>query len=254
MASSWWRHHFDEAYLRLHDPLFPEAESRQQAGALLELLGLPCGSRILDAPCGWGRHANLLAGAGHDVVGADLSGHFLIRAARDGADAPPAGADPARYAAADLRHLPFPDASFDAVVNIYTSLGLFEDEADDLRLLREARRVLRPEGRFLLESMHRDEVMAGYAERDAWTLPDGTEVRVRRRFDPVAGVSHEVLRWRRGADEGLKRHSLRLRTASDVDRLLRAAAFEPVAWYGDWDGSALLRDSERLIVVAARSV
>lgn len=251
MASSWWRHHFDEAYLRLHDPLFPEAESRRQAGALLELLGLPLGARILDAPCGWGRHANLLAGAGLDAVGADLSPDFLLRAARDGAqDADAAGR--ARYAAADIRYLPFPDAAFDAVINVHTSLGLFEDEADDLRLLGEARRVLRPGGWFLLESMHRDDVMTSYAERDAWTLPDGTEVRVRRRFDPVAGVSHEVMRWRRGAEEGEKRHSLRLRTATEVRRLLHAASFEPLSWYGDWDGSPLRRDSECLIVVAQR--
>lgn len=213
---------------------------------MLELLGLPQGSRVLDAPCGWGRHANHLARAGHAVVGADLSPFFLRRAAADAEH----DASCARYAAADLRFLPFIDGAFDAVINVFTSLGLFEEDEDDRRALSEVRRVLRPGGLFLLESMHRDDVMAAYAERDRWTLPDGTEVRVRRRFDPVRSISYEVLCWRRGDQEGEKRHALRLRTATEVDYLVRAAGLRPAARYGDWDGSAFHRDSERLILVA----
>ncbi|MEX0890861.1 MAG: class I SAM-dependent methyltransferase, partial [Gemmatimonadota bacterium] len=133
--------------------------------------------------------------------------------------------------------------------NVYTSLGLFLDDAEDVAALAEARRVLKPGGSLLLESMHRDEVMAGYAERDRWVLPDGTEVRVRRRFDPVKGVSQERLRWRRGEERGRKAHALRLRTATEIDRLLHAAGFERVTYFGGWGGQPLRRDSESLIAV-----
>jgi ubiquinone/menaquinone biosynthesis C-methylase UbiE len=177
--------------------------------------------------------------AGLEAYGADLSVALLRRA--------PA---PGRYAAADIRHLPFADRSFDAVVNVYTSLGLFLDDAEDVAALAEARRVLKPAGALLLESMHRDEVMAAYAERDRWVLPDGTEVRVRRRFDPVTGISRERLRWRRGGERGRKQHALRLRTATEIDALLRAAGFARVDYFGGWDGRALRRTSESLIAVA----
>ena len=113
--------------------------------------------------------------------------------------------------------------------------------------------MLRPGGVFLLESMHRDDVIAAYAERDAWSLPDGTEVRVRRRFDPVAGVSHESLRWRRGGASGRKAHSLRLRTATEIAGLLAAAGFVDVAYFGGWDGRPLRHDSPQLIAVARAS-
>src|SRR5207249_8700768 len=66
-------------------------------------------------------------------------------------------------------------------------------DLEDLRALREVVRVLVPGGVFLLESMHRDDVVASYGEKDAWMLPNGTRVEVRRRFDPVSGVSHEDL-------------------------------------------------------------
>lgn len=244
----WWRGYFDDDFFRLHDPLFPEADSRREVAAMRELLGLPVGARILDAPCGWGRHTRLFAESGLTAVGADLS-IDLLRRAHAGRARRPRRRQAESYVACDLRFLPFADHSFDAVVNVFTSLGLFGTDRDDLRALREARRVLAHGGPFLLETMHRDEVIAAYAERDAWTLPDGTQVEMRRRFDPVSGVSREVMRWRRGSQTGEKRHALRLRTATEIDALLRAAGFRGREYYGGWEGQRFTRRSERLIVI-----
>lgn len=248
MSEPWWRSYFDDAFFDLHDALFKESASRREVSAMRELLALPVGARVLDVPCGWGRHTELLAQAGLAAFGADLSFPLLRRAPRQ-----PYADGPARYAAADLRELPYADGAFDAVLNVFTSLGLFLDDAEDLRALVEARRVLRPGGAFLLESMHRDDVIAAYAERDRWQLPDGTEVRVRRRFDPVTGISHERLRWRRGDKAGRKQHALRLRTATEIAGLLAAAGFEAVSWFGGWSGRALRHDSPHLIAVARKS-
>jgi ubiquinone/menaquinone biosynthesis C-methylase UbiE len=244
-ATPWWRTYFDDRYFEMHDPLFSEQRSRREVAGMRELLGLPVGAHVLDAPCGWGRHAALLAEAGCRVVGADIS-HDLLRRAVPRASIGPAPV----YAAADIRFLPFADASFDAVLNVFTSLGLFLSDADDITALREARRVLRPGAALLLESMHRDDVIASYAERDAWSLPDGTQIRVRRRFDPVSGISRERLKWRRGEESGRKAHALRLRTATEVDALLRAAGFRDVAYHGDWDGVPFHHRAESLIAVA----
>jgi SAM-dependent methyltransferase len=248
VATPWWRHHFAETYLRLHGPRFDEAANRQEVAAVLDLLGLPLGSCVLDLPCGWGRHANLLGEAGQDTFGADLSPVFLAKASADGR----ARGLTTRFAAADMRELPFRDGSFDAVVNLYSSLGLFLDDPEDVRALAEARRVLRSGGRFLLETMHRDDVVANFAARDAWRLPDGTEVRVRRRFDPVRGISYESLRWRRKRANGQMRSAFRVRTATELDGLLRAAGLRPVLWLGGWKGSPFRANSARLIVVSQR--
>jgi SAM-dependent methyltransferase len=208
----------------------------------------------------------LLAESGCEVVGADLSYDLLRRAAtaESGHEAEfqgaaefqgederePASLVPPAYAAADIRFLPFADATFDAVLNVCTSLGLFNHDDDDIAALREARRVLRSGGALLLESMHRDDVIASYAERDRWSLPDGTEVSVRRRFDPVTGVSRERLMWRRGDESGRKQHALRLRTATEIDALLRSAGFGDVTYYGDWSGSPFHHRAECLVALA----
>src|SRR4051812_44817452 len=95
---AWWRNYFDDAYFDLHDPLFEEQRSRSEASAIREMLGLSVDSRVLDAPCGWGRHTTLLAEAACDTFGADLSYELLAHAPTDTG---------ARYTAADIRYLPY---------------------------------------------------------------------------------------------------------------------------------------------------
>jgi hypothetical protein len=75
-------------------------------------------------------------------------------------------------------------------------------------------------------------------------------VRVRRRFDPVTGISEERLRWRNGSQQGEKRHALKLRTAGEVDALLGAAGFARRRYFGNWNGSPLTHRSPHLIAIA----
>ena len=245
--AGWWDDYFDERFVEIYAPLLPEERTRAEVAGAIELLGLPVGARILDLGCGWGRHAVGLARAGYRVTGLDLSAALLEHARR--------AARRARvrvdWVRADARELGF-DAEFDAVVSLFSSLGYFPDEADDLRVLQGVRAALKPGGDFLLETMHRDRVVRDYAERDWWEGPGGEIVRVEREFDAVAGLSRERLHWRRGAEEGEKYHEIRVRSASEWARLLAAAGLEPAGWYGGWEGEAFTADAEQLIVRARR--
>ncbi len=246
---------FDDAYYRLLEPFHPEGEARRETGALRELLGLSQADRLLDLGCGWGRHLRLLAAAGHEVVGVDLSLPLLRRAVRAAPNPvrDEGGGDRAvapALVAGDMLRLPLADGSFDAVIHLATSLGLFLDDALAARALAEARRVLRPGGRFLMEGMHRADVEAHFAARDRWTLEDGTEVRARRRWDLEGGISHEVLRWDGPAGSGTKRHSLRIRSAGEVEALVAAAGLQVTDCCGGWGGEPFRSDAPRLIVLA----
>ena len=85
--ADWWKSYFDAQYLREYEPLFTPERDRQEVARLIEILGLPSGARILDVPCGQGRHAHLLAEAGFDVDGLDYSQHLLDKAKQRGTDA-----------------------------------------------------------------------------------------------------------------------------------------------------------------------
>ncbi|HUE77185.1 MAG TPA: class I SAM-dependent methyltransferase [Longimicrobiales bacterium] len=243
---------FDDDYRRLLEPFHPEVETRHEVAALRELVALAQDDRILDLGCGWGRHLSLLASAGHDVTGVDLS-PALLRQVPPVRDPEPGSGDDARrpsLAAGDMRALPFADATFDVVLNLATSLGLFLEDDPARSALAEACRVLRPGGRLLIEGMHRDDVIAHFAPRARWRLEDGTEVRARRRFNPLRGVSHEVLRWRGPDGDGVKRHALRIRSATEIAGLLESAGFEGLHAFGDWYGTPFGPADSRLLILA----
>ncbi|GED90369.1 hypothetical protein TNCT6_74540 [Streptomyces sp. 6-11-2] len=118
-----------------------DAGMRRQGRALDALLGEERVA-VLDCSCGIGTQAIGLALLGHRVTGTDLGPRAAARAAREAADRNPT----LPAAAADMRHLPFPDARFDAVVRADNSLPHLLTERDVHTALAEMRRVLRPGG------------------------------------------------------------------------------------------------------------
>src|SRR6266513_5807253 len=79
--SEWWRSWFGRGYLALYDETLGE-RTPVEIDQLEALLQLRPPRRILDLPCGQGRHAIELARRGYDVTGVDLS-PFLLKIAAD---------------------------------------------------------------------------------------------------------------------------------------------------------------------------
>ncbi|MHB1312407.1 MAG: class I SAM-dependent methyltransferase, partial [Gemmatimonadaceae bacterium] len=170
-VSNWWQRYFDAGYLREYEPMFDLTEDRRQVARLLDLLELPTGARVLDCPCGQGRHAHLLAEAGLDVDGVDYSAPLIEKARARGTGRT------LRYRKADMRRLPAGwTGRFDAVVNLFTSFGFFDNPRDDAVVIGEFARMLKPGGVLLWHGGDRDGVMAKFLSRDWWTTSDGTLV------------------------------------------------------------------------------
>jgi SAM-dependent methyltransferase len=240
----WYQSYFDDAVLRLYRSLLDPEEARRETAAILDWLGLPLGANVLDVGCGWGRHALLLAEAGLEVTGVDLSPAALIAAA---ASAREAGLS-IRWESRDMRVLGF-EAEFDAALSLFSSLGYFLSDDEDLRVLQGIRRALRPGGLLLLETMHRDSFVSGFQPRERWEGVEGGPVEVERDFDPVAGVNRERLTW---PDGRVKEHAMRIRTATEWVRLLEAAGFEIRELFGGWEEEPLLPTSPVLLLLARR--
>src|SRR5215217_6384320 len=162
-----WDAFFSDFYLRAYAADERAGEAEAQALAAARLTGCPEGGDLLDVPCGFGRHAVPLAAAGYRVVGVDRSAALLEEARRRAG-----GTRWPKLTRADYRELPFGDASFDAAVNLFSSLGYLGDEADT-RVLGEIRRVLRPGGRLVVEMSHRDWVVRSFHEQDWRLLGEG---------------------------------------------------------------------------------
>ena len=109
---------------------------------------LVAGRDTLDIACGAGYGSALLARHAAKVVGADLSQEAI-----DHARTTYASVANLAFTRADCSSLPFPDASFDAVVSFET----IEHVSAQEKFLTEVRRVLRPEGLFVLSSPNKFE-------------------------------------------------------------------------------------------------
>jgi SAM-dependent methyltransferase len=249
MSSEWWNDYFDEDFLRIYRHLLPDREAPEAVASIVELVRLEPGSLVLDLACGWGRHAVELARLGLRVIGLDRS-EFLLRHARHTA----APGESIEWVQADMRELPF-RGGFAVVLSLFSSLGYFVSDEEDVRVLQGVRTILDSDGYFILETMHRDASVREYAERDWWWGEDGERVWVEREFDPIRGVTRETLRWlRRDGTGGEKLHAARVRTATEWDRMLQAAGLRPVGWYGGWGLNPFEYTSESLIVVARPAV
>lgn len=238
-----WDAVFDQTYLRFYGPFLDDERARAEATGAVRLAGLEAGADVLDCPCGYGRHAQVLAELGYRVIGVDRSQTQLDEARRRiGA------AEWPRLVRADYRELPFEGGSFDAALNLFTSLG-YLDRAGDVAVLSELRRVLRAGGRLVVETMHRDRLARVYTPRVWDRLPDGSVFVQERQFDPVAGTiatTYEIL----GDDPVERRFVHRVYTAGEWDVMLSEAGFAERRYFGGWDDEPLTPDS-RLIVVAS---
>jgi SAM-dependent methyltransferase len=240
--SEWWRTWFGPGYLALYDDYLAE-RTPVEIDRLEALLALRPPLRILDLPCGQGRHAIELARRGYDVTGVDLS-PFLLKVAEERARA-----DGIRlhWLDGDMRE-PIAGERFDLVLNLFTSLGYFADEADDRKVVDAAAAMLVPGGRFLLEVINGERLMARFQEREWFTVGQAAVVE-RRSLDRTARrmVVERTVTTPDATEVNL--HAIRLYDGRDVSGIMRSAGFGRVDLYGDWSGEALTPDSLRVLAV-----
>jgi SAM-dependent methyltransferase len=235
----------DKQYLRTVLAEKPPAQSAAEAVAAARLAGCPPGARILDAGCGNGRHAVELARAGYGVVGLDGSAALLAAARRD----LHAGRRP-QFVRGSYGTLPFAPRSFDAVLCLGTALG-YLGEAADRAALREFRRVLAPDGRVLIETMHLDELGARLREHEERALPSGDVLRFERRFDPARRMLHETQRLENGTgDRSPRSYELRVYAEHELRRMLEQAGFAVVARHATLAGEGEPSPVTALVLVA----
>jgi SAM-dependent methyltransferase len=180
----WPRQYFGAAYAALAERFAPDpgARTRRDLATIRAVMAqhLAPGPRILDIPCGTGRHAAALARDGLDVIGLDLQPGYLRAARAEGLNA---------GAAADMRALPIATGSIDLVLNMWNSLGYFLDAAQEAATLAEFRRVLRPGGLVLVQQ----DLDAPAALEGRWVqhmkapLGEGALLLVRQVPDAAAG-------------------------------------------------------------------
>ncbi len=225
LDGDWWAKIFDRIYLVTDaDIALNEELTRREVDLIADVLGLERDDVVLDLCCGNGRHSLELARRGYrNVVGLDYSTE-LLQVARERAEAEGLRV---RFKHGDARNLPFPSNTFDAVIMMGNSFGYFADPLDDLRVLREVHRVLRPYGKFLLDVADGDFLRRNFERYSVERLHDGLMVVRERELDGHGNrlVSRELVIGRDQRVIADRIYAVRLYDYPTLRSLLQKAGF-----------------------------
>ena len=145
----WWCRIFNSIYLKTDaDVVDDRSITAKEIDLFSRILNIKPEDYILDLSCGQGRHSLELARRGFlNVEGLDRS-RYLIQRAKTQAKIEGVNV---KFREGDARKLPYHPDSFDVVMIMGNSFGYFETIQDDLRVLEEVFRVLKPWGKLLID-------------------------------------------------------------------------------------------------------
>lgn len=242
MASDWFASWFDSPYYHVLYQSHDDKEARHFIDNMLQSLNLPEQARVLDLACGKGRHARYLAEKGFDVTGLDIS---------------PASISYARhfeherlaFYQHDMR-LPFRINYFDGIVNVFTSFGYFDTDADHVRTLINVQKGLKPQGLFLLDYFNSAWVRSHLVRYEEKTL-DGIDFKLRKTIR--SGRVYKRVEFTTGGRKFVFRERVRLFTLADFQQMFEAAGLEIKEILGGYDLHPFDPvHSQRLLLIAQK--
>ena len=226
----WWYRIFNRLYLKTDGDVVDDSHiTAAEIDLVVEALDLGVQDRILDLCCGQGRHALELTRRGFRCAeGLDRS-HYLIQRARERAKQE---ALAVKFREGDARKLPYKADQFDAVLIMGNSFGYFETVHDDLRVLREVLRVLKPWGKLLIDIADGDYLRSNYQSR-SWEWIDKNLFVCRERSlssDAERLVSREVVTHVARGVIADQFYAERLYCRESLGKLLQEAGFIEISF------------------------
>lgn len=256
--SEWWREengYFGPFYLKGDtfrddaanaEPSL-EGRTRYEVNGLEALLCIRGGLRVLDCPCGYGRHSIELGNRGYIVVGVDLNNAHLQKANFENVH------PYVQFAKGNMLDLTY-ENEFDIVINVFASFGFFDTDELNKRVLMNFYRALKPGGKFL---MHIDANISGILNLTEQCvseklLKNGEVLRIKDVYFP--DTKRLIGSWTLvGPLESVTRgYSVRIYQWREFEELCLDVGFSDVEVYGDWSGSPYSEDSADMIVIARK--
>lgn len=250
-----WVLHAD-LWVRVLESMLDRA--RKEVEAVVKVFskhGVPEGGRVLDLCCGIGRHSVHLAAKGYRVVGVDLSPTLIDRAkelARSlGVE------ERATFVVADARRvveaLEEHAGTFDAVINMYTSLGYYDEEVNEL-ILRNARSLSKPGGLLIIDVVNRDWIVRNF-QRVSLSAFGDLEVLELRELDAETSTLHCTFKFYERRGEDLKHRAtvnarLRLYSLHELVAILRKTGWAYLEAYGSLNLEPFTVWSSRIVAIA----
>jgi D-alanine-D-alanine ligase len=228
----WWKTLFDDLYLKTDARSVCDQEiSTREVDLVCSLLSPGLKDSILDMCGGQGRHSLELWRRGYtDCTVVDYS-HHLVDLGKKEARKRNCNV---RFMQGDARYTGLSSTSFDHVLILGNSLGYMPDERDDGRILKEARRLLKPDSAVLVDVTDGDKIVEELSP-NAWHEVDEDLVVCRQReLNGNRIKAREMVFSRR---KGLVRdqtYAIRVYRPDELAELVHQAGFTDVSIHRDF--------------------
>ncbi len=242
---NWYEEWFDSP---LYEKLYAYRDD-EEAARLADLLEqeLPVNRypHVLDLGCGRGRHSLNMARRGYNVTGVDLSEHAIQKA---GQRAKKEGLH-IDFRIHDMR-LPL-NEQFDIILNLFTTFGYFDDDAQNIRVLKAMSRMLRPAGCLVIDYLNASGVRQTLIPFEKGTI-DSLDYEIARKIDKSAGMVVKEMKFRR--PDGVTREyeeRVKLYDYHWFQEHLSRQGLALTRCFGDYSGALFNpKSSERLVIFA----
>jgi len=205
---------------------------------LTNYLNVPENGKILDLACGKGRHAIYLNQIGYNVTGVDLSKNSI---------------DHAKQFENETLHFNVHDMckpyheKFDAVFNLFTSFGYFENEEDNLNTIKAIKANLNETGFGVIDFLNSDYIIDNLVEENTKTV-QGIDFKQKRRVEN-GYIIKDIFFTAEGKDFEFQER-VRALTLADFETLFKKAGVYLLDVFGDYKLNKYHKSSsQRLILI-----
>ncbi len=160
-TNQWYASWFDTPYYHILYKDRDYTEAQLFMDTLTNYLNIPEGGKILDLACGKGRHSVYLNTLGYNVTGVDLSEQSIAHANQFKNET-------LKFNVHDMSK-PYPE-TFDAVFNLFTSFGYFEDDKCNLETIASIKAELNEFGFGVIDFMNVNYVIENLVTEDVKTV------------------------------------------------------------------------------------
>ncbi len=245
---NWFERWFDSP---LYEKLYADRDEEEAARLvqlLEDILSLEKCSKILDLGCGRGRHSIKLNRKGYHVTGIDLSEQAIATAREKKVTL---DLKNIRFEVRDMRN-PLPE-KFDAIVNLFTTFGYFKTDEENAGVLKSVKKMLEPQGIFVLDYLNARKVKTDYQSYDEGNFQDiHYEI---RRYISNNSIIKEI-EFSGDRIDGKKEYSERVKLydLSWFEKEMAKHEMHIDHIYGDYKGNDFDPDtSPRMLIISKRS-
>ena len=237
-TTQWYASWFDTPFYHILYKDRDYSEAQLFMDNLTSYLNIPESGKILDLACGKGRHSVYLNSLGYDVTGVDLSENSIAFAKQFENDS-------LRFKVHDMCQ-PM-DQTFDAVFNLFTSFGYFDQDEANLQTIKAIKANLNENGFGVIDFMNSEYVVENLVESDI-KIVDGIEFHQKRSLEN--GYIIKTITFTHNNQDYQFQERVKALSLSDFDNLFESAGVYLLDVFGDYKLNRFYKkQSERLVMI-----